>query len=471
MLFNSLIFILFALLFFAVWPYARVRNNRRWACLIVASFIFYGWWDWRFLFLIIGSGLLDFGAGLGMERFPQRRRLLLVISILGNVGSLMVFKYSGFVARNLDALCALFGFNVHVASQVPHFMLILPIGISFYTFQSMSYTIDIYRGQLRPTRNVLHFFAYLSMFPQLVAGPIIRARDLLPQLLTVRPSTEQERWDGMKLIIQGYFKKVVIADNLAPLVTGAFSAATLSDSTSYWWFIMIAFAFQIYCDFSGYTDIARGLAKWMGYEFALNFNHPYISTSMREFWTRWHISLSSWFRDYVYIPLGGSKVGTWRSHVNMWLTMLISGLWHGAAWHFVIWGGLHALFLSVERITKWPEVIKRIIGGNMLALVLVNVQVLVAWVFFRAETMEQAMYIIRTMFSFSGALRSGLGHDDTIYLAIAILSELCVFLHLGTKPLVSQKVQRALSPIAWVLVIVACIYLRGPGSEFIYFQF
>lgn len=471
MLFNSFVFIVFAILFFSLWPLMRRRHNLRWAYLIIASFIFYGWWDWRFLFLIIASGTIDYWAGLQMKAHPNHRRLFLVLSIIGNVGSLMIFKYSGFVAENIDAFFSTFGYDVGLRSRVPDFMLILPVGISFYTFQSMSYTFDVYRGQLRPTKNVLHFFAYLAMFPQLVAGPIIRARDLLPQLKEYHRTPEQKRWSGLKLIAMGYFKKVVIADNLAPFVTAAFSAAPPSDSSSYWWIVITAFAFQIYFDFSGYSDIARGLANWMGYDFMVNFNHPYKAASFREFWNRWHISLSTWFRDYVYFSLGGSRLGKWRAHVNMWVTMVVSGLWHGAAWNFVIWGGLHAWFLSVERITKWPKLLKGIVGGRMLVSLFLIVQVWVAWVFFRAESLDQALYVVKTMFNFGGALDFGLRHNSMIFLAAAIVGELFVYLRLNEKQLIPSMWQSRLKPVLWALVIVACIYLRGPGSEFIYFQF
>ena len=471
MLFNSTIFIAFAVLFFSLWPLAKRRNSLRWSYLVIASFIFYGWWDWRFLFLIIGSGLLDFFAGLGMAAHPRRKLLLLIASVLGNLGSLMIFKYSGFVAESLDALFSFLRIDVSLRSDVPPFMLILPIGISFYTFQSMSYTIDIYRGQLKPTRNILHFFAYLSMFPQLVAGPIIRARDLLPQLKKFHCSTEQQRWSGMKLIIQGYFKKVVIADNLAPVVSMAFSATKPLDSSCYWWCIITAFAIQIYCDFSGYSDIARGLAKWMGYDFALNFNHPYMSKSLQEFWTRWHISLSTWFRDYVYISLGGSRKGKWCAHGNMWIAMLLSGLWHGAAWNFVVWGLLHAVFLSVERITKWPNILRSLAGGKALSLFMVTIQVWVAWVFFRAETLAQAMHILRIMFSFTGKLHSGLGENGIVFIVAALFGELFVYFRFKEKLRLSPVLRGFFSPLLWALLAVACVYLRGPGSEFIYFQF
>ncbi len=309
-----------------VCPAGQKIPQVKWAYLVAASFFFYGWWDWRFLFLILASGFIDYFGALGIQRYPGRRKLFLVLSVLGNVGSLAIFKYSGFIAENIDRFLELLGMSQRLADNIPEFMLILPVGISFYTFQSMSYTIDIYRGKMEPTRNVLHFFAYLSLFPQLVAGPIVRARDLMPQLKKLRPTTEVERWNGFKLIMIGFFKKVVLADNIAPLVNSGFTNIHQTSNSLFWWVMVIGFAFQIYFDFSGYSDIARGLAKWMGLNFRLNFNHPYHSRSLREFWSRWHISLSTWFRDYIYIPLGGGRKGRLNAHIFMWITMVVSGL-------------------------------------------------------------------------------------------------------------------------------------------------
>jgi len=478
MLFNSFIFLIFAALFFALWPLLRRRENLRYLFLVAASFLFYGWWDWRFLFLIIGSGLLDFFSGLGMVRWPGLRRLFLVLSMLGNVGSLMVFKYSGFFADNIGAFLGLFGLDVDLRTGMPPFMLILPVGISFYTFQSMSYTIDIYRGQLQPTRNPLHFFAYLALFPQLVAGPIIRAADLLPQLREVRPVTDEQRWEGLRLVVHGFFKKVVIADSLAHVVNYGFGLSHIPESSAYWWLVVTAFAFQIYCDFSGYSDIARGLARWMGYDFMVNFNHPYTATSLQDFWRRWHISLSTWFRDYVYIPLGGSRLGRWRGELNMWATMLISGFWHGAAWNFVIWGGIHAGCTSLERVTRWPKKLAALPGGRLLATTLVMVQVWVSWVFFRAGTFDQAITILQRMFSFDGGLNTvapimgGINLINlTILVGAMVLRESYFYYGFNDRKLLPSPWKQRLENLFLALVIVACVFLRGPGGAFIYFQF
>lgn len=467
MLFNSLIFVVFAFVFFLVSKLIGFKVKGRLLWLTVASFFFYGWWDWRFLFLIIFSGLIDYYAALGMDRFPNRKRLLLILSIIANIGSLSVFKYSGFIAENLDVLLGLQG-NLSLISHTPNFFLITPVGISFYTFQSMSYTFDVYRNKLKPTKDVIHFFAYLSMFPQLVAGPIVRAKDMLPQLLTVSPVSKENHWTGFQLIVRGYFKKMVIADNLAPLVSLAFSSPELSNSTLYWWGVMIAFSFQIYCDFAGYSDIARGLAKWMGYDFPDNFNHPYISTSLKEFWTRWHISLSTWFKDYLYIPLGGNRKGKLRTYINIWITMLLSGLWHGAVWTFVMWGTVHAFFSSVERLTKWPEKMNKHLGLKIIAWFLVTIQILVAWVFFRAQSIEQAWQIIHTMFAFTGPFYLGWGLNGTVFIGIMILRELFVATNRRERSILNHPF---IEMGFYALLIVAIIFFRGEGSEFIYFQF
>lgn len=467
MLFNSLIFVVFAILFFLVSRIIGPRVKGRLIWLTVASLFFYGWWDWRFLFLIIFSGLIDFIAALEMHKKPQKKKLFLVLSILANIGSLSLFKYSGFIAENLDILLGLQG-KLSLAAQIPDFFLITPIGISFYTFQSMSYTIDVYKGKLEPTKSVIHFFAYLSMFPQLVAGPIVRAKSILPQLLKVVPVSKQKRWEGFGLIVRGYFKKMVIADNLAPLVVAAFSSPEMNQSSMFWWGIIIAFAFQIYCDFSGYTDIALGLAKWMGYELPENFNHPYISTSLREFWSRWHISLSTWFRDYLYFPLGGNRKGKLRMHFNLWITMVVSAFWHGAAWTFIMWGVVHAFFSSVERITNWPDKMNRFSMTRIIAWFIVSIQILIAWVFFRADSISQAWEIIHIMFSFTGKMYLGWGFNGTVFISIMILREISVALKIKQKVKWNYPV---LEMIFYAVLIAIIIFFRGEGSEFIYFQF
>jgi D-alanyl-lipoteichoic acid acyltransferase DltB (MBOAT superfamily) len=475
LLFNSLVFVAFAMLFFGLWPLLRPWQTSRWLFISAMSFFFYGWWDWRYLLLLIGTGLIDFFAGWGMERHRQHRRELLCLSLCANLGTLAFFKYSLFFAENIDRVFRLLHWDVRAAAHVPEMALVLPVGISFYTFQSMSYSIDVYRGHLKPTKNVLLFFSYLALFPQLVAGPIVRASDFIGQLLPVPRSTAAGRWAGLQLIVTGYFKKMVIADNLAPIVNTAFLSAGQAESaggSAHWWVVMAMFAVQIYCDFSGYTDIARGLANWMGYSFMENFDHPYLARSIREFWSRWHISLSTWFRDYVYIPLGGSHGPAWRGHLNLFATFILSGFWHGASWRFVTWGALHGAWLSLERVTQWPSRILAFPGGGALAAGLVLTQVLAGWVFFRAASMREAFNILRAMFSFKGA---GLGVplSGVFFLAFIIAWELSHLLSIqATAPGRRWRAVRdRLRPLALACMITACVYLRGAGNEFIYFQF
>jgi D-alanyl-lipoteichoic acid acyltransferase DltB (MBOAT superfamily) len=469
MIFNSVAFLVFALIFFALWPWIKARDFRRWTFVTAASLVFYGWWDWRYVFLLLGTVLWDYTAALAMVRFPRWRRLFLGLSLVGNLGALGLFKYSRFLAGLLEAGLAAAGWKVELASHLPAFVTVLPIGISFYTFQSMSYTIDVYRGHLAPTRNLPHFLAAVSLFPHLVAGPIIRAADMLPQLAGAPPVTEQDRWEGLRLVVLGFFKKCVLADNFAPVVTAAFGAK-VALSTAEWWVVMLMFSFQILCDFSGYSDIARGLARWMGYRFVLNFDHPFTATSAREFWTRWHISLSSWFRDYVYVPLGGSRHGPVRTHLNLWLTMLASGLWHGAGLTYLAWGAWHSAVLSAERLTGWPERLRRLPGGAFLACLGLNVIVLLGWVFFRAGSIGAARGILHRMLAWhDGPFR--LPALPLVLLAVAVLLEV-------GGPFAGPRAASWGGPRAraWACGVLgaaasAAVFLRGPGATFIYFQF
>lgn len=469
--FNSLDFILLAVVFFAAWPVLRSQNKVRLSYLVVVSFIFYGWWNWKYLLPLIGMGLSDYLAALGMVRWPGKKKLFLILSLLSNICLLLVFKYLNFAIDNLNFFFSLLGVTSHLSS----YELILPLGISFYTFQAMSYVLDVYHNKVEPTRNITHFFAYLSLFPHILAGPIIRASDLLPQLQNKPNTTWTMLWSGTLLIAQGLAKKMLIADNLAPVVMQAFSSAVPESSALYWWLIMIMFSFQIYGDFSGYTDIARGLANLMGYAYPVNFNHPYCATSFRDFWLSWHISLSSWFRDYVYIPLGGNKAGKIRSHVNMWITMLISGLWHGASWTFVAWGAVHAAYISVERETRWNQKTKNILGTDWLNMVFVFILVLLAWVFFRAQSVRQATDILLIMFTQWQNTESAITLFLTQYKAFMVL--LFAFAgeityKAGVRRLIwVDKTSILWEPIAVAFAVLLAILFRGPGNEFIYFQF
>lgn len=469
MIFNSIEFLLFGVLFFALWPFMRNNKETRWSFITMASFFFYGWWDWRFLFLIIGSGLIDYSAGLAIEKYRRHKRFWLVLSLLGNLGALSIFKYSLFFAQVGEDILEKIEVTVNLQDSIPEFALILPVGISFYTFQSLSYTIDIYRGRLKPTKNILHFFSYLAMFPQLVAGPIVRAKDFLFQLNRVRIPSTLERWNAIKMIVFGLFQKMVIADNLSFFIDSAFEGKAVYDGALFWWVVMIAFSFQIYADFSGYSLIARGLAKYMGYHFKMNFNHPYLSRSIREFWTRWHISLSTWFRDYVYIPLGGSKKGFWWGLLAMALTMLLSGLWHGAAYTFLIWAALHVLWLSIERITKWPKIMRY----HSLIIPVIFIQTLLAWVYFRSADMEQGNVIITKLFSGESSDWAFFQFylDSIFFLGLGILIELVIFVRKNDQQWIRFYWRYGFDLLYVSLAIVAIIFFRGEGKQFIYFQF
>jgi alginate O-acetyltransferase complex protein AlgI len=346
MLFNSGIFWLFFSVFFAAWWLVRNRLQARNALILFASYVFYGWWDVRFLGLIIFSTLLDYGVGLRLANTdqPRARKAWVACSIVGNLSVLGFFKYWNFFQESAAHILSDLGLQAHPFTL----HIILPIGISFYTFQTMSYTLDVYRREMQATRDFIGFAAYVAFFPQLVAGPIERARNLLPQFQSLRVVHAKDIASGLDLIIWGLFKKVVIADQLAPFVDTVY--ANQSNGIPLYALATLAFGFQIYGDFSGYSDIARGLARLLGFTLVVNFNRPYTAHSLREFWRRWHISLSTWLRDYLYIPLGGNLKGPGHTLRNLWITMLLGGLWHGAGWPFIVWGAWQALGLTLEHV-------------------------------------------------------------------------------------------------------------------------
>jgi alginate O-acetyltransferase complex protein AlgI len=479
MLFNSISFLLFASAFFLLFPLVKKinNNNLKWAFIVAASLFFYGWWDWRYIFVIVFTGLIDFFAGLAMLRFPKRKRLLLLVSLSANLLVLFSFKYWTFFFDSLNSVLSLLSSSVFLPTDPPQYFAILPIGISFYTFQSISYTIDVYRNRLAPTKNPLHFLSAICLFPHLVAGPIVRSRDILSQLVQNRKVSELERWNGLKLISLGFFRKVVLADNIGPLVTHAFSNDLSVNSSLYWWLVMVGFAFQIYFDFTGYSDMARGLAKWIGIHFRMNFNHPYYASSFRNFWSRWHISLSTWFRDYVYISMGGSKSSRWRSHLYLWITMLLSGLWHGASLTFLIWGALHAFYISVERITNLPRLMCSFPGGRYVSILLIFVLAVVAWVFFRSSSLPEAFTVLEHMFTVknSVALESlrlpNSSYTGLLFLGIGIAVEYLHFIRADLQRVLQPQTAYYLEIGKYAAIIAGCIFFRGSPEQFIYFQF
>jgi alginate O-acetyltransferase complex protein AlgI len=397
--FASLAFFIFLPTVFAIY---WLLPRRKWqnVLLLGASYFFYGWWDYRFCFLMLASTLIDYFISLGIARseHPGRRKRLLVFSLCSNLGLLGVFKYFNFFMENFVAATGSLGMNLNTGTLD----IILPVGISFYTFQTLSYTIDVYYRKMSPTRDLIDYMTFVSFFPQLVAGPIERARNLLPQFQRERHFHAEFVQLGLLRILWGLFKKVVVADTLATFVNATYSQPA-SASGSELAVATVFFAFQIYCDFSGYSDIAIGTAHMFGIKLMRNFAYPYFSQNLREFWQRWHISLSTWFRDYVYIPLGGNRVSALRQKWNLLVTFVISGFWHGAAWPYIVWGALHGAVVSVWRPSKQtPRMRLRQAGGDgliphpMVAVRILSTFLFVCfcWIFFRADTLADCGLII-----------------------------------------------------------------------------
>jgi D-alanyl-lipoteichoic acid acyltransferase DltB (MBOAT superfamily) len=463
MIFNSIPFLIFFAIFFAVWFAARKSLSTKYLWICAMSFLFYGFWDWRFLFLLIGTGSIDYWCGKKLLH-STHKKWYLYISVISNLGSLLVFKYSAFFAENIDAFLSLMNIQSNFRASIPEFSLILPLGISFYTFNSLSYTIDLYKNKAKEADSWLHFMAFISFFPHLVAGPIIRAKDILGQLKNNRMANQVELWNGIKTCLWGFFQKMVLADNLAVLVNDNFNHIATQNDSLVWCLTMSAFAFQIYFDFNGYSTIARGLAKMCGIHFKLNFNHPYIASSFGDFWSRWHISLSTFFRDYVYIPLGGNRKGKLNTEKNRWITMLLSGIWHGAAFTFLFWGALHALFLSVESALKLKKHLP-----VMVMKIIVFTGATLAWVLFRSESLQDALLIYSKLFAFQFEIPISeiLKSSAIIWLFIGMSLEWLAF----PKYLKSLAKTTWVQVLFWSMLVAVTILFRGPEQQFIYFQF
>jgi len=470
MLFNSVEFAIFLPIVFLLYWYVFSKNLRVQNLLILTiSYFFYGWWDWRFLSLIAFSSTVDYLVGLqmGKAKKPSKRKLFLGISLLVNLGMLGFFKYYNFF---VDSFVAAFA-GLSIDLNVNTLKIILPVGISFYTFQTLSYSIDIYRRKLKPTKDVVAFFAFVSFFPQLVAGPIERASNLLPQFFKNREMTARNLAIGSRLIVWGMFKKVCVADNLAMFVNKVYGAPD-----EYTGLVCIVatlfFAFQIYCDFSGYSDIAIGTARLLGFRLMTNFRTPYFSQSIREFWGRWHISLSTWFRDYVYIPLGGSRVGLLKWQRNLIITFLVSGLWHGANWTFVVWGGIHGVANSIEALNRKYGVLK--FNIPIINLLYTFTIVCISWVFFRANNVSEAFVFIQNMFVPTVA---GIGNVVKPYHFLVMVSMLGLMLFSEIIPHFNFFKHRIWKhrAIRWsfyyLLILMLFIFGRTSDTEFIYFQF
>jgi len=480
MLFNSFEFLLFLPVVFLIYWFVAVRNlTVQNIFIVLASYVFYGWWNPMFLLLIFITSVCSYASGVGID-VAQRRgrtgRWIAVANVLLNLGILGVYKYYDFFVSGLVELFA--GMGIQLSGR--SLGLILPVGISFYTFQALSYTIDVYRGKLCATRDLPAFLAFISFFPQLVAGPIERATNLLPQFLHRRHFDYEAATDGMRQILWGLFKKMVVADNCAVAVNHIFGHYETMDGPQ---LLMgaVFFTFQIYGDFSGYSDIAIGTARLFGIRLMRNFAFPYFSRDIAEFWRRWHISLTTWFRDYIYIPLGGSRCGRLLTMRNTLVIFLVSGLWHGANWTFIVWGAFHALlFLPLMLLGRNRRHKDGVAEGRMLpswrevlSMAVTFACVVTGWIIFRADSVGMAVgYIVRMVTEFRFAFPAH-GTAPFIYIAVLLVAEW-----------VQRDKQHALQidrcsmfrhrPVRWLLyygVFLATFLLAGEQEDFIYFQF
>jgi D-alanyl-lipoteichoic acid acyltransferase DltB (MBOAT superfamily) len=493
-LFNSFEFAIFFPIVVAA--YFMLPRRIRWAWLLGASYYFYASWRVEYLLLIWTSTLVDYCVGLSLPRqtSPGRKRALLILSLATNLGLLFTFKYLNFFSEASRVLLGRFG----LGSGLPILDVLLPVGISFYTFQTLSYTIDIYRGRRGAEKHLGRFALYVAYFPQLVAGPIERSTHLLPQLARSYSFEYRRVTDGLKLMLWGFFKKLVIADRLAILVDYVYAQPTEFSGLA----VVVAtyfFAFQIYCDFSAYTDIAIGAARVMGFDLMENFRRPYFATNIADFWRRWHISLSSWFRDYVYVPLGGNRVGRWRWQYNLMVVFVLSGLWHGANWTFLAWGALHGFYYLFSRWTHGLRAKLRRLSGierlprvhKLLRIGITFHLVVFAWIFFRAASITDAVHIVTSSVTGLGSIfgtliglvqGSGLGELPymglrlrEIALAVLLIAFLeAVHVCQGTRSVLSLVENRPVY-VRWAVyyAMIAAVAALGVFSktEFIYFQF
>ena len=476
MVFNSYTFIVFFIIILILhnlplsWKTKKIN-------LLLASYIFYAAWNPPFILLLWLSTVVDFfvGRALYTQQNVAKKRLLLVVSLIGNLGMLCFFKYGGFLLENFTSLINLLGANFHPAKP----NIILPAGISFYTFTTLCYTIDMYHKRSEPVKSMLDFSLFVTFFPHLVAGPIVRPPQLVPQFETEHSATKKQLMDGLLLLSLGLFMKVVLADSmLAAPANDMFGSHTTVAALDAWTGVL-AFCGQIFFDFAGYSTCAIGVALCLGFVLPQNFNYPYAAIGFSDFWRRWHITLSSWLRDYLYIPLGGNQSGKIRTYINLMLTMLIGGLWHGANWTFVVWGGLHGFYLWVEKIvndktgkiTAMTSSAQKTVTGFLYALFtffLINI----TWVFFRANTFTKAADIFKSMF--------GMHKGEPLLTTLAIIKVAVIifimiivqWLMRNTKVLdVAYKIPWWLLGIIWAVLLLLLILSQESSSSFIYFQF
>lgn len=481
MLFNSYTFWAFFAIVFVLYRFLPFRAQN--IMLLLASYIFYGYWDWRFLFLMILSTVVDYFAAIGIQKYQsdKRGKVCLILSLAFQLSLLGVFKYYNFFANELSSLAN----SLQIPISLPILELLLPVGISFYTFQTMNYTIDVYKQKFDATKNFIDFALFVAFFPHLVAGPIVRAHKLLPQLSNPRHDREHDFREGLYYILFGLFKKVVIADNLAAVANTVFKTETNQLSGAECLVGIYAFAFQIYCDFSGYSSIAQGLAKWLNIDLTTNFNNPYFAESPSDFWRRWHISLSTWFRDYVYIPLAQrDKRADWITYTkNAMLVMLLSGLWHGAAWTFVAWGAYHGILLCIHRFFSAPrnsvskdvesdESVNKSIVFRAIKIVIIFHLVCLGWLLFRAESMVQAFNMLGRIFTDFQVTNFAISSLVIILFYAGPLMIYELWLEYKGDLLQLTKVSRIPRAVLYSYWTMMLLYFPAPVSNvFIYFQF
>ncbi|MDP7062557.1 MAG: MBOAT family O-acyltransferase [Planctomycetota bacterium] len=468
MIFTEFRFLAFFAMVFSLHWLLRGASLRK-AWLLLSSYAFYAAWDWRFLGLIWLSTIVDYVAGLGIAatEAPKSRKRWLQLSLAANLGILGFFKYYGFFLDSTARLLHSIGFE----ANLPTLQIILPVGISFFTFQTMSYSLDIYYRRLQPTRSLLDMGLFVGFFPQLVAGPIVRAADFLPQLRAPQGLTSIAFKPALLLFLSGFIKKAVISDNIAPMVEAYFEDPSLWTSSAAW-IAVPGYAVQIYCDFSGYSDMAIACAAMLGYRLCLNFNAPYLASDIRDFWRRWHISLSTWLRDYLYIPLGGNRGGAFAVQRNLALTMLLGGLWHGASWNFVIWGGLHGLALALQR--SWERGFGVRLPDNLLRRLISSAFTLwfvcLCWILFRATDFSTAWEILRAFTVFHSDGEQSLSTSWWIYFVLLYVAH-----RLASHLQQGKAIEKVPTPVfafgLGVLAALSFAFMRVDHPPFIYFQF
>lgn len=477
MLFNSVPFLLFLpIVFFLYWIVLKDDLKKQNIFILIASYIFYGWWDYRFLSLIAASTLVDYLIGLALAKtqLNKQRKILLAVSIIFNLGLLAIFKYYNFFVDSWMNVGASLGFRPHLETL----QIILPVGISFYTFQTLGYSIDVYHKRISPTSNFVQFAAYVSFFPQLVAGPIERASNLLPQFQSKRKFSFSTAKSGLHLIIWGLFQKVVIADNCATFVNAIFRNYQESNSLTLL-LGAVYFAFQIYGDFAGYSNIAIGTARLLGFNLMRNFNYPYFSRDIGEFWRRWHISLSTWFRDYLYIPLGGSRGRKTQQFRNVFIIFIVSGFWHGANWTFLAWGFLHATFFMPLLMTKTNRKHLDIVAdqrslpkaGEILQIIVTFFLTCFAWIFFRSPTIEAAYLYIKNLLNLSDFDLEYLSIERYNVEMLLLITVLLIIEWMNRRHEHPFTGRNEFTKSLIILVLILIFGVFSQHSTFIYFQF